>query len=70
MHPPTPPRLSPPPTALQVNTCDDHDIFDGWGSYPAALQDCAVFRGVFEAARAAYLLFQVGRLGVKVEPIP
>ncbi|PNH06294.1 hypothetical protein TSOC_007353 [Tetrabaena socialis] len=30
----------------------------GWGSYPRRLADCPVFRGVFAAARAAYLLFQ------------
>ncbi|KAG2502194.1 hypothetical protein HYH03_000681 [Edaphochlamys debaryana] len=29
----------------QVNTWDDHDIFDGWGSYPTSLSDCPVFKG-------------------------
>lgn len=24
---------------------DDHDIFDGWGSYPHALLTCSVFQG-------------------------
>eukprot|EP00955_Chlamydomonas_euryale_P013335 143755-Chlamydomonas_euryale.AAC.1 len=25
-------------------TWDDHDIFDGWGSYPTELQFCSVFQ--------------------------
>ncbi|KAG2487923.1 hypothetical protein HYH03_013503 [Edaphochlamys debaryana] len=37
---------------------DDHDIFDGWGSYPPELQNCAVFAGVYFVARKFYLLFQ------------
>ncbi|KXZ56912.1 hypothetical protein GPECTOR_1g822 [Gonium pectorale] len=42
----------------QVMIWDDHDIFDGWGSYPAQLQNCPVFAGVFYVARKFYLLFQ------------
>ena len=30
---------------MQVNMYDDHDIFDGWGSYPPRLQLCPVFKG-------------------------
>ncbi|KAJ9515395.1 hypothetical protein QJQ45_016390, partial [Haematococcus lacustris] len=37
---------------------DDHDIFDGWGSYPPDLQACAVFQGVYFIARKFYALFQ------------
>lgn len=37
---------------------DDHDIFDGWGSYPPSLQSCPVFSGVFFVARKFYLIFQ------------
>lgn len=37
---------------------DDHDIFDGWGSYPDYLQQSPVFQGVFAIARRFYLLFQ------------
>jgi len=37
---------------------DDHDIFDGWGSYPEYLQNCPVFQGMFAVARRFYLLFQ------------
>jgi len=29
----------------QVMMWDDHDIFDGWGSYPHALLTCSVFQG-------------------------
>ncbi|GMH35374.1 hypothetical protein BSKO_03242 [Bryopsis sp. KO-2023] len=37
---------------------DDHDIFDGWGSYPEYLQLCSVFQGVYVVLRTFYLLFQ------------
>ncbi|KAI9179042.1 hypothetical protein H9P43_005704 [Blastocladiella emersonii ATCC 22665] len=37
---------------------DDHDIFDGFGSYPGYLQASPVFRGLFIAAQRFYLLFQ------------
>lgn len=37
---------------------DDHDIIDGWGSHPAAMLDSPVGRGLFEVARAMFLLFQ------------
>ncbi|DBB15612.1 TPA: hypothetical protein ACH3X3_003824 [Trebouxia sp. C0006] len=42
----------------QVMMWDDHDIFDGWGSYPHALLTCSVFQGLFKTARQMYLLFQ------------
>ncbi|KAJ1509085.1 hypothetical protein HMI54_002640 [Coelomomyces lativittatus] len=37
---------------------DDHDIFDGWGSYPDYLHQSLVFQGIFHAALRFYLLFQ------------
>jgi hypothetical protein len=37
---------------------DDHDIFDGYGSYPEYLQNSPVFFGVFDSALRFYLLFQ------------
>ncbi len=37
---------------------DDHDIFDGWGSYPAEQHACPVYQGLFEVARQAFALFQ------------
>ena len=42
----------------QVMTWDDHDIFDGWGSYAMELQFCPVFQGVFFFARKFFCLFQ------------
>lgn len=38
---------------------DDHDIFDGWGSYPADIQSCEVYKAIFEAAKKHYELLQV-----------
>ncbi|WGF89308.1 alkaline phosphatase D family protein [Marinivivus vitaminiproducens] len=37
---------------------DDHDIFDGWGSYEADEQLCPVYQGIFAAARATFAWFQ------------
>lgn len=42
----------------QLNMWDDHDIYDGYGSYPADLMYCPVFQGVYREARLFYLLFQ------------
>lgn len=39
---------------------DDHDIFDGWGSHPEALQWCPVHRGIWSVARDHFALFQLG----------
>ena len=38
---------------------DDHDIFDGWGSYPADLQDCEVYQAIYAAAAKYFRLFQL-----------
>ncbi len=39
--------LSPVPSVM---IWDDHDIFDGWGSYPADLQGCEVYQAIYAAA--------------------
>ena len=39
---------------------DDHDIFDGFGSYSDALQGCPVYQSIFAQARSAFSLFQLG----------
>jgi hypothetical protein len=44
----------------QVCIWDDHDIFDGWGSWHDSDQDSPVFQGLFAAAREAYQVFQRG----------
>lgn len=38
---------------------DDHDIFDGWGSYPKERQECAVFQEVFKHASRVFDVFQL-----------
>lgn len=38
---------------------DDHDIFDGWGSYPEDLQGCDVYQAIFEIAARYFELFQI-----------
>lgn len=37
---------------------DDHDIFDGYGSYPEELQNCPVFASMGNIAKMFYLIFQ------------
>ncbi|KAI9103034.1 hypothetical protein DFS34DRAFT_607235 [Phlyctochytrium arcticum] len=41
-----------------VNIVDDHDIFDGFGSYPEGLQMCPVFQAIGKIALRFFLLFQ------------
>jgi hypothetical protein len=38
---------------------DDHDIFDGWGSYDDARQNCPVYQGIYPIARRFFRLFQL-----------
>ncbi|RLT93800.1 alkaline phosphatase D family protein [Ketobacter sp.] len=38
---------------------DDHDIFDGWGSFPKDMHECNVFQGIFQIARHYFELFQI-----------
>lgn len=37
---------------------DDHDIIDGWGSYPETLHSSPVFQGLFACARHYFRIFQ------------
>lgn len=46
---------------------DDHDIFDGWGSYPELVNQCPVYRGIFDIALANFRLFQ---LQIQPQEIP
>ena len=47
--------LSSVPTVMMW---DDHDIFDGWGSYSPEIQECAVYEGIFGIARSHFAVFQ------------
>jgi hypothetical protein len=38
---------------------DDHDIFDGWGSYPDDRHYCPVYQGIFKEADKAFRWFQL-----------
>ncbi len=37
---------------------DDHDIMDGWGSYPFEQHHCPVYQGIFSVAKQYFMLFQ------------
>lgn len=47
-------------TIPSIMIWDDHDIFDGWGSWNKHYQSCPVYQGIFKAAREAFFLFQRG----------
>ena len=34
---------------------DDHDIFDGWGSYPDDLQACDVYQAIFKSPSEKFM---------------
>ncbi|MGH6943255.1 MAG: alkaline phosphatase D family protein, partial [Geminicoccaceae bacterium] len=54
------PQLAPVLTSIpSLMMWDDRDIFDGWGSYSAEWQECAVFQGTYLAAREQFALFQL-----------
>lgn len=38
---------------------DDHDIFDGWGSYPSEQQNCVVYQSIFKQAKECFSIFQL-----------
>ena len=38
---------------------DDHDIFDGWGSYPEDLNTCPIYEAIFGIASRYFELFQI-----------
>lgn len=38
---------------------DDHDIIDGWGSFPEKLQQCDVFQAIYKAAARYFEVFQL-----------
>lgn len=48
---------------------DDHDIFDGWGSYTPEMQRSQVFQSVFAAAREAFWVFQLQHIQGKLPPL-
>lgn len=47
---------------------DDHDIFDGWGSYPDDMQKCPVFQEIFKIARDHFIVFQLQEDGIHWPP--
>jgi PhoD related phosphatase len=57
----TQPQLAPVlATIPSLMMWDDHDIFDGWGSWSQEWQRCPVFQGIWTAAREHFALFQLG----------
>ncbi len=48
---------------------DDHDITDGWGSYPQDLHECDVYQNLFRLATRYYRLFQQQLAEDEVHPL-
>lgn len=46
-------------TVPSVMMWDDHDIFDGWGSFPKELHECDVFQSIFGFAKKYFEIFQI-----------
>ena len=62
------PQLAPVlATIPSLMMWDDHDIFDGWGSWAAKWQQCPVFQGLWTAAREHFALFQ---LAARADDLP
>jgi hypothetical protein len=54
------PQLAPVlATIPSLMMWDDHDIFDGWGSWAARWQECPTFQGIWAVARENFALFQL-----------
>jgi hypothetical protein len=54
------PQLAPVLASIpSLMMWDDHDIFDGWGSWSAKWQECPTFQGIWPAAREHFALFQL-----------
>jgi len=49
-------------------TWDDHDIFDGWGSYDEELNTCPAYQSIFAQAKKAFLAFQLGGAAAGARP--
>jgi hypothetical protein len=47
---------------------DDHDIFDGWGSYPPKQQKSKLFEGIYQQAREHFRLFQLQSSDAELSP--
>eukprot|EP01130_Rhizamoeba_saxonica_P005093 TRINITY_DN2044_c5_g1_i1.p1 TRINITY_DN2044_c5_g1~~TRINITY_DN2044_c5_g1_i1.p1 ORF type:complete len:477 (-),score=89.40 TRINITY_DN2044_c5_g1_i1:2679-4109(-) len=39
---------------------DDHDIFDGWGSYIPSIQNSGIYQGIWQQAQRYFCAFQLG----------
>jgi PhoD related phosphatase len=49
-------------TVPYIMMWDDHDIIDGWGSYPPEVQNSPVHQGLYKHAEFYFCLFQQHRL--------
>lgn len=46
------------PQIPSINMWDDHDIIDGYGSYPDNVQQCDIVRFLYKVARDAFFIYQ------------
>eukprot|EP01102_Stenamoeba_stenopodia_P007699 TRINITY_DN2170_c0_g8_i1.p1 TRINITY_DN2170_c0_g8~~TRINITY_DN2170_c0_g8_i1.p1 ORF type:complete len:683 (-),score=156.15 TRINITY_DN2170_c0_g8_i1:95-2143(-) len=53
-----------------INMWDDHDIFDGWGSWSKELQSSPVYQGVYKQAKSHFAAFQLGINHLQLNDMP
>lgn len=46
------------PQIPSINMWDDHEIIDGYGSYPENIQQCEVMRFLYKAGRDSFCIYQ------------
>lgn len=67
-----PSNLDPADAMARIPTVmmwDDHDIFDGWGSYSPEMQHCPVFQTLMRCARQAFWVFQLQHARQDLPPL-
>jgi hypothetical protein len=47
------------PNIPSINMWDDHDIFDGFGSYPSNVQKSDIVQTIYKIARRAFMIYQL-----------
>ena len=57
-------------TVPSIMMWDDHDIFDGWGSYPDEMQNSPVYKGIYKIARRHFVTFQLQTRADRNEMFP
>jgi hypothetical protein len=47
------------PQIPSINMWDDHEIIDGYGSYPSNVQNSPIMKAIYKVARRAFMIYQL-----------